>query len=151
MTVAGHRECVMARRSFLAGAMGILAVGSGSVGCAGPPIRPAAHGILPDADAIVDMTALLRFRPATLTVGAGAVIVWRNLSLFGHTVTSAPSSSSEPHRRRIFDSGWIPPGAVYRLAFATPGIYPYVCTYHRRLGMAGTVIVNAPSAWGGRS
>src|SRR5215831_8855044 len=38
-------------------------------------------------DQIVDMTTTLNFSPQTVTIKAGQVVLWRNQSLFAHTVT----------------------------------------------------------------
>lgn len=69
------------------------------------------------------------FSPTSITIKAGTTVIWTNKSTLPHTVTDGG----------VFDSGNLPVGSSYRLAFAHPGTYHYVCSYHPF--MLGTVIV----------
>ena len=69
------------------------------------------------------------FKPATLTVKQGGVVVWRNTDPVPHTVT-APGA---------FDSGSLAAGASWRYTAAKKGRFDYVCTLHPT--MKGTLVV----------
>lgn len=79
-------------------------------------------------DAIVNMND--GFVPRTVTVPAGASVIWSNNDGDSHAVTSDQG---------LWDSGDVPVGGVYSVRFDTPGVYPYNCPYHE--GMVGTVVV----------
>jgi plastocyanin len=83
------------------------------------------------------------FVPDLLQVPVGARVTWVNDGRNPHTVTADDGS---------FDSGAMPPGASFALTFPRPGTYQYFCRYHGAaggLGMAGTVVVGAPTGAGG--
>jgi plastocyanin len=98
-------------------------------------------------DEIVDMTTTLRFSPQTVTIKAGQVVLWRNQSLFGHTVTfdrteaDNPSDVVVPAGAEAFASGDIAPGETFAHKFTVAGTYRYVCLKHQGESMTGTIIV----------
>jgi plastocyanin len=92
------------------------------------PIQPPQAGGV----AVVDYT----YRPATLTVTAGATVTWVNQGTAPHTVTANDGS---------FDSGVFYAGARYARTFTVPGTFPYRCTLHPQ--MIGTLLV-APKTGG---
>jgi len=98
-------------------------------------------------DQIVDMTTTLGFSPQTVTIKAGQVVLWRNQSLFAHTVTFDRSAAGDPNNVVIpvgaepFASGDIPQGETFAHKFTVPGTYRYVCLKHEGQGMTGTIIV----------
>lgn len=98
-------------------------------------------------DEIVDMTTTLRFSPQTVTIKAGQVVLWRNQSLFGHTVTfdrteaDNPSDVVVPAGAEAFSSGDIAPGETFAHKFTVAGTYRYVCLKHQGESMTGTIIV----------
>jgi len=98
-------------------------------------------------DEIVDMTTTLRFSPQTVTIKAGQVVLWRNQSLFGHTVTfdrteaDNPSDVVVPAGAEAFSSGDIGPGETFAHKFTVAGTYRYVCLKHQGESMTGTIIV----------
>jgi plastocyanin len=76
----------------------------------------------------------IAFSPPTLSVPAGATVVWVNGNLI-HTVTADDGS---------FDSGFLYNGETFSVDFPTPGIYAYYCVPHGTpggIGMAGTIVV----------
>ena len=72
------------------------------------------------------------FNPATLTVARGTTITWRNDDSSVHTATSDITG---------WDTGDMPRGATKTTLFSTAGAFKYHCTYHRAMGMVGTIIV----------
>jgi plastocyanin len=72
-----------------------------------------------------------QFVPATLTIEAGATVLWTNRDTTTHTVTAT--------RPGLFDSGELSPGRSHLVAFKNAGTFPYVCTLHA--SMMGTVRV----------
>jgi plastocyanin len=74
----------------------------------------------------------LSFAPATITVARGTTITWRNSDALVHTSTSDSTG---------WDTGNIQPGASRTTTFAAPGTFRYHCTYHRAMGMVGTIVV----------
>jgi plastocyanin len=96
---------------------------------------------------IVDMTTTLGFSPQTVTVRAGEAVLWRNQSLFAHTVTFDPAKADErsdvalPIGVEPFGSGDIPQGETYARKFTVPGTYRYICQHHQDANMEGTIIV----------
>jgi len=73
-----------------------------------------------------------KFAPKTLTITKGSKVTW-NWVNGSHTVTFVKGTfnkslnSTHPHVSRTF---------------ANPGTYKYYCTFHKSLGMTGTIIVN---------
>ena len=72
------------------------------------------------------------FSPASITVTRGTTITWRNDDGVAHTSTSDSTG---------WDTGNTSPGASKTTTFNTPGTFRYHCTYHRAMGMVGTIIV----------
>ncbi len=70
-----------------------------------------------------------KFKPATVTVKAGAKVSWVNQDSAEHTATMAGG----------FDTGNLQKGDEKTLTFAKAGTYAYVCSFHPF--MKGTVIV----------
>lgn len=74
------------------------------------------------------------FKPDTLTITAGTVIVWIDNSDAPHTVTSdanAPSAFNTTSN--------ITQGKTFALAFNTPGTYHYHCNIHPNMKAVITV------------
>ncbi len=98
-------------------------------------------------DQIVDMTTTLTFSPQTVAIKAGQVVLWRNQSLFGHTVTFDRTQADNPNNvvvpagAEAFSSGDIPPGETFAHKFTVAGTYRYVCLRHEGQSMTGTIIV----------
>jgi plastocyanin len=61
------------------------------------------------------------YRPSRLDVLPGESVLWTNVSLRTHTVTSDTG---------LFDSGQVPGGAHFELQFNGVGTYRYHCTIH---------------------
>ena len=72
----------------------------------------------------------LQYRPETLKVRRGDVVVWINKDPFPHTAT-AP---------KVFDSGAIAADGSWRFTARRAGIHPYICTLHPN--MKGTLQVD---------
>lgn len=80
----------------------------------------------------------IAYNPNSLTVHAGAIIIWTNneSSAIPHTVTSgAPGAPSG-----TFDSPTLNPGQSFQFTFNTPGTITYFCRIHGA-AMTGTVTV----------
>ena len=78
------------------------------------------------------------FNPASLTVSAGAEVVWVNADGFSHTVTS----SSVPATGPTWDHA-VAAGARTSVRFTLAGTYQYYCKIHGGpgTGMHATVVV----------
>ena len=100
-----------------------------------------------DVAVVVEMTSGFSFVDAEVTIKLGDTVEWRNRSLQAHTVTTDPVQMrqprlvSVPEGAKVFDSGPIWPGEIYRRTFNVPGVYKYACVPHERFGMRGVVIV----------
>lgn len=102
-----------------------------------------------DGAAVVAITNAFDFSPEVVRVPAGGTVEWRNVSVATHTVTADPriarrlaGSMALPEGAAPFHSGDIKPGGIYRLTFAKPGTYRYVCVPHHGIfGTEGTVEV----------
>jgi plastocyanin len=70
------------------------------------------------------------FTPATLTVAAGTTVTWKN-------------EDDSPHRigdkDGTFKSAALDTDDTFSHTFATPGVYPYICTIHPY--MVGKIVV----------
>jgi plastocyanin len=86
----------------------------------------------PPSSNTVTMTGS-RFSPSTLTVARGTAVTWQNADSYAHTATSDSSQ---------WDTGNIAGGESASKTFSTAGTFHYHCTYHRAMGMTGTIIVN---------
>lgn len=73
-----------------------------------------------------------RFEPTSLTVTAGAVVVWTNRDDDPHTVTSADNP-------KWLSSPPLDTGEAFAFRFDKPGTYRYFCSIHPH--MQGTIIV----------
>jgi plastocyanin len=71
------------------------------------------------------------FAPDAVDVTAGASVTWTNTDGVAHTSTSDGSG---------WDSGIVPPGGQFSVAFPTAGTFHYHCAIHP--GMIGTVVVH---------
>ena len=84
----------------------------------------------PSAQRVEVIISNLSFQPASITVGKGSVIVWRNQDTVAHTVTAEDGS---------FNSGTIVEGDTFEQRFDKVKIYTYSCSIHPE--MKGTIIV----------
>jgi plastocyanin len=66
------------------------------------------------------------FNPASLEVGTGEEVVWKNEDLAPHTVVSDPEGQA-------FKSGIIIWKANFSHQFQEPGEYDYHCTIHPQM------------------
>ena len=71
-----------------------------------------------------------RFRGGTITVDRGTVVKWVNKGSNLHTTTSDT---------RLWDSGDLSSGEVFRKKFRRAGTFPYHCEIHS--SMTGTITV----------
>lgn len=101
-----------------------------------PPDRPIAVAAAPGSVTIDDFS----FAPATITVGIGESVTWRNDGPSGHTATAADGS---------FDTGLLSQGESGSVTFDEAGDFSYLCTPHPF--MKGTVRVVAQSSSGGET
>lgn len=77
------------------------------------------------------------FRPETVDVAAGTVVVWENGGRNDHNILPTEGD------------GWgveadaFAPGDAYEHRFTEPGEYPYYCSLHgtKTKGMVGTIVV----------
>jgi len=86
----------------------------------------------PVATTTVDLPTSYRFAPEAITVTTGATVTWTNHDNFTHNVALegvAPLTMA--------------PGELASHTFATPGLYPYVCSLHPK-DMTGSVLVTEP-------
>ncbi|WP_191909179.1 cupredoxin domain-containing protein [Hypericibacter adhaerens] len=134
----------MTGRPALAVSVLVACLLAGPAGCGlfGP-----AHGAPdPQADVIIDM-GFHRFKPTDVTIHAGQIVEWRNISLVTHTITDDPALADFhadallPPGVMPFDSGDVPAGEVFLFKFPAPGTYRYFCKHHERHGMLGTITV----------
>ncbi len=92
---------------------------------AGPSTAPA-----PSAS-VAELTIKgFAFAPPTLTVTADTTLIWTNLDLVGHTVTSVHG---------LFASSLLQNGETFELTLDEPGTYAYFCAVHPT--MTGTIEV----------
>ena len=70
----------------------------------------------------------MRFEPAVIHVAVGDTVRWTNLDLVPHTATS---------REGTFDSGNLPPDAIWAVVVTRGGVHDYSCLYHP--GMKGSI------------
>ena len=91
---------------------------------------PAALAALPARAATATVVSKnFAFEPQTLTIAAGDVVQFSNVS-GTHTATALDKS---------WDTGKMRKGDMVEVTFDQPGEYPYRCIYHRK--MTGTIIV----------
>ncbi len=70
------------------------------------------------------------YSPDTVVVALGDTVTWTNEDFVPHTVTARDNS---------FDSQSLAPGATWSWVASTPGVHPYLCTFHPN--MLGTIEV----------
>lgn len=95
---------------------------------------------LPQNIAVPDAYTVLMgescFLPSSITIPAGATIVWMEMGLLDHNAVAAEDGS--------FQSPLLRKGDSFEHTFSEPGVYPYYCALHGSRdgkGMAGTIIV----------
>ncbi len=78
------------------------------------------------------------FHQATLTVSAGATVVWQNSDGTTHTTTSSAVPATATSWDRTVNAG----GST-TVTLTVPGTYEYYCRFHGSpgAGMHGTIIV----------
>ena len=106
------------------------AVAAGLVVCAWTLAEPGGASAAADARTHEIVIQALQYRPETLKVRRGDVVVWINKDPFPHTAT-AP---------KVFDSGSIAADGSWRFTARRAGIHPYICTLHPN--MKGTLQVD---------
>lgn len=84
----------------------------------------------PSAQRVEVVISNLSFQPASITVGRGSTIVWRNQDTVAHTVTAEDGS---------FGSGTIVTGDTFEQRFDKVKTYTYSCSIYPE--MKGTIIV----------
>ena len=77
------------------------------------------------------------FKPASVTVKAGTVVVWFNDSDGAHTVTSDPGLPTS-----FNTTSNVTQGKTFALVFNTPGTYNYHCNIHPTT-MKAVIVVTA--------
>jgi plastocyanin len=106
--------------------------------------------LAPAGPSVIEMTSTMVFIPKELTVVAGEVVVWKNISRMPHSVnTIADRCRTEEGKRWVkvpsgataFDSGELKPDEEFRRRFEMPGTYQYLCTFHEDQVMRGTLFV----------
>lgn len=127
-------------RAALAGcaALGAAALGGCTTEKIAPPSRATPEPITRRAPAVTAEIKLFEFVPGTLTVTAGATVVWTNTDGIIHSVTNGTS----PTPAGAFDSDFFDQGQTFAFTFTQPGSYPYFCKRHPF--MQGVVNVSAP-------
>ena len=70
------------------------------------------------------------FSPMSLTVPAGATVIWKNLDGEPHTVVSDAG---------LFRSGGLDQNDSFTFTFDKPGTYRFICSIHPT--MMGTIVV----------
>lgn len=71
------------------------------------------------------------FIPSSITIAAGATVVWENTSPIPHTVTAEDGS---------YDAGVLQPGQTFSQTFPEAGTYRFFCQIHPDT-MRGTITV----------
>jgi plastocyanin len=113
----------------------IVAVLTGGIGCksdSGNPYGASSSSPPPNTTPNTVSMRSDSFLPGSITVARGTTITWRNDDGITHTATSDSPG---------WDTGDVPPGASKTTTFNTPGTFNYHCTYHRTMGMVGTITV----------
>ncbi len=112
--------------------LAIAACGSSS-GSTASPTSDAKPTVKTPAKDTVNIK-LIAYRPANLTVAAGATVTWNQMDAGTHTITSgtvaqgAGGVTEQPDG--MFASGEIATGKSYTHTFAKPGTYKYFCEIH---------------------
>ena len=135
----------LAKRLGLAGAIAVLA--AAGIACSSsdnggtvntpPPSQsgsasPAACTTpSPEQPVTVNATDNLKFEPATITVKACQLVIWKVTGIAPHTVTAKSGAT--------FDSGNLAQGGTFTQGFPTAGTIRYYCRIHTT--MTGTITV----------
>jgi len=116
---------------------------------------PNVHEGEPDADHVVDMTAVA-FEPESVTVSVGDTVAWVHAGGEPHSVTAYDDGvpdeaeywasggfSSESAARDGWENGEgaVQEGEYYERTFETTGTHEYLCIPHEAAGMVGEVVV----------
>jgi plastocyanin len=88
-----------------------------------------APGVSPVATSAVELPKSYRFAPPAISVPVGTTVTWTNRDDFTHSVLLGDRSPLV-----------IEPGARVSETFASPGLFPYICSFHPR-DMRGSVLV----------
>ena len=95
----------------------------------------------------ITMTDGLKFNPARLTVPAGTMVQWRNVSAVSHTVTADPARAQAARNVQVpagvapFDSETLAPEQIFTRQLTVAGEYRFVCRLHEGSGMVGVMLV----------
>jgi plastocyanin len=84
----------------------------------------------PAVDANIIVLKDFHFSPMSLTVSAGATVIWKNLDGEPHTVVSVEG---------LFRSGGLDQNDSFTFKFDKPGTYKFLCSIHPQ--MLGTIVV----------
>ena len=120
----------MKQKLMLLLCIAISAMLAGFLGCSGN-----SYGTNSPPSNIPPNTVVMRsesFFPNSMTIARGTTITWRNDDRETHTSTSDNTG---------WDTGDIPAGATRATTFNTAGTFAYHCTYHRAMGMVGSITV----------
>jgi len=118
---------MLRQKTYLAGAVGMAAL----LAAALPRLTAAGETAVKAAASTATVQIdNFTFTPATLTVAAGTTVTWKN-------------EDDSPHRigdkDGTFKSAALDTDDTFSHIFATPGVYPYICTIHPY--MAGKIVV----------
>jgi plastocyanin len=106
---------------------------------------------------VVDISDQKGYQPASVSVGTGDTVRWKNYGIYPHTVTDDPSGTagssgaagasaaanqSLPSGAPAFDSGDILPGRTWSYTFKVPGQYQYTSTDDQGQPFQGTISVS---------
>ena len=89
------------------------------------------------------------FMPAAVTIAVGSTVRWTNGGFLLHTVTFDPAQAKDASRIALppgvapFASDDLGRDDTYEHRFDVAGTYRYICHYHERMGMAGTIVVTS--------
>jgi plastocyanin len=92
---------------------------------------------------IMEMNGRFFFQPSRLTIKVGDLVVWKNVTIAPHTVTSDTGLFNTPSN--------LSPGGTFKLTFTRAGTFKYHCNIHTY--MHGAIIVKSvlPSNQGNTS
>ena len=118
---------MLRQKTYLLGAVGVAAL----LVAALPRLTAAGEtAVMAAASTATVQIDNFTFTPATLTVAAGTTVTWKN-------------EDDSPHRigdkDGTFKSAALDTDDTFSHNFATPGVYPYICTIHPY--MAGKIVV----------
>jgi len=137
-------EMTMTRRN-LVGLLGLLPL-SRAAAALGRPLVAASSG--PVEIRMEDRpNGTGAFVPAAVTIAVGSTVRWINGGSLLHTVTFDPAQAKDALRIALppgvapFGSDDLAKDDTYEHRFDVAGTYCYICHYHERMGMAGTIVV----------